>query len=177
MRHKRGLLGLCPVCPLPAKRTIVLEIKQRNETCPLPNSKEESGEGDGFDQPSQHHRTTIDHRRASEPNGLASREHMRIQTVVGWSVCLNECWKGMDTATAVAAAACATLGERDIILNGTVLTAAIRCIPCTECYALPAVPMNSVDDFDEQRAERVQEGTGARPVRSDLICDHSAQFR
>ena len=71
------------------------------------------------------------------------------------------------------AAACATLGERDIILNGTVLTAAIRCIPCTECYALPAVPMNSVDDCNEQREERVQEGiAGPRLVRSDLICDH-----
>ena len=173
MRYKRGLLGLCP---LPAKRTIVLEIKRRNETCPPPNSKEEEGEGDGFDQPS-HQRTTIDHRRASRTALPSSREHMRIQSVSGGpsSVCLNECWKGMDMATA----ACATLGERDIILNGTVLTAAIRCIPCTECYALPAVPMNSVDDCNEQREERVQEGiAGPRLVRSDLICDHnSTQFR
>ena len=58
---------------------------------------------------------------------------------VSLSVCLNECWKGMDTA----AAACATLGERDIILNGMVLTAAIRCT----LYGLPriAMSMNSVD--------------------------------
>ena len=45
---------------------------------------------------------------------------------VGLPGCLNECWKGgegMDTA------ACRpTLGERDIILNGMVLTAAIRAL-------------------------------------------------
>ena len=138
------------LCPLSAKRTIENEMRRargsrgRENVMVLTN------------QPS-HQRTTIDHRRASEPNGLAySREHMRIQSVSGGpsSVCLNECWKGMDMATA----ACATLGERDIILNGTVLTAAIRCIPCTECYAMPAVPMNSVDDCDQQQEERVQEG-------------------
>ena len=36
---------------------------------------------------------------------------------------------------------------------------------------MPEVPMNSVDYCDQQRAERLQEGTGPQPVRSDLICD------
>ena len=108
------------------------------------------------------------------PNGLALREHMRIQSVarsVGrslcLSVCLNECWKGMDMATA-AAAACATLGERDIILNGMVLTAAIRCT----LYGSTAMPMNSVDCEESRESERkkVRVELGRSAISAPPIC-------
>ena len=100
---------------------------RENET-----SRRGKEDGDGFDRPNDR---PSDHRPCLVCVSESICEYSRS---AGLSGRLNECWKGgkgMDTA------ACRpTLGERDIILNGMVLTAAV--VPCTDCLAMP---MNSVD--------------------------------